>query len=75
MKKGPTHVMAYLLINPCRPRVRNPPRNRIISRSPRRCARRSFVFPQSLDAISACVRKGGGQGVARKYQVHTTQLQ
>lgn len=49
-----SEVMASLLIRPCSPSVRNPPLSLIISLSPRRCARRSFVSPQYHSLMMSC---------------------
>lgn len=50
-----TYMIASLLIRPCKPRLRNPPRSLIISRSPRRCARKSFVSPQHHSFTISCM--------------------
>lgn len=48
---GGAYVMASLLMRPCIPRVRKPPRSLIISRRPRRWARRSLTSPQSHSSM------------------------
>lgn len=50
-EQGKAYVMASLLMRPCIPSVRKPPRSLIISRRPRRWARRSLTSPQSHSSM------------------------